>query len=161
MSQKSIILVIVLFAIIIAGMFMYAFLKKSELETVNNVPSEVMIEDSVVPYANITRVDAKHYIKDNKHTLVGEIIFPTPCDLLEAEATVMESFPEQVTIDFSVINNTDICTQMITAQRFKVDLTASIDATFQARFMGRDIELNLIPAAADESPDDFEIFIKG
>lgn len=162
MSQKSIILIVTLFALIIGGMFMYAHLKQAELQEV--VPmneNEETIETEVVPYADITRVDAKHYFIDGTHTLVGEINFPTPCDLLEADAIVMESFPEQVLIDFNVINNAESCAQVVTAQRFKVDATASAEATFRARFMGRDIELNLIPAAEGEVPEDFEVFIKG
>ncbi len=138
---------------------MYASLKKAELTDVVVVPSEEPATE--VPYADITRVDAKHFFIDGQHTLVGEILFPTPCDLLEAEATVMESFPEQVVVDFTVINTADMCAQVVTAQRFKVDFQASEEAVITARFMGRGIELNLIPAAPGETPDEFELFIKG
>jgi len=123
------------------------------------VPTEQPGE--VVPYADITRIDAKHYLIDGMHTLVGEVLMPTPCDLLESTAQVMESYPEQVIVDFSVINNAEMCTQVVTAQRFKVDFSASPEAVIRARFMGRDVELNLIPAAAGEKPEDFELFIKG
>jgi len=162
MSQKSIILIVVLFALIVAGMFIFAHLKKGELEQNQQLPvidQTPVVEE--VPYPDITRVDAKHYFEDNIHTLVGEINMPTPCDLLQAEAVVMESFPEQVRIDFDVINNADVCAQVVTPQRFKVEAVASEEATFSAVFMGRDIELNLIPATEGESPEDFEIFIKG
>jgi hypothetical protein len=159
MSQKSIILIVTLFVLIVAGMFIYAHLKNSELQAPVVTPE--VTEPAPVPYPDITRVDAKHYFIDGKHTLVGEINFPTPCDLLEANATVMESDPEQVVIDFNVINNAESCVQVATAQRFKVEAVASENATFTARFMGRDIELNLIPAAEGEVPEDFELFIKG
>lgn len=86
---------------------------------------------------------------------------PTPCDLLNTEVTIMESYPEQVVVDFSVINNADVCAQVVTAQRFKVEFSAAEEASISARFMGRDIELNLIPAAEGELPEDFEVFIKG
>lgn len=159
MSQKSIILIVCLFVLIVAGMFVYAYVKKSELTEVVVVPSEEPTLD--IPYADITRIDAKHYFIDGMHTLVGEVVMPTPCDLLEAGATVMESYPEQVMIDFSVINTAEACAQVLTAQRFKVDFTASEQASISARFMGREIELNLIPAAPGEKPEDFEVFIKG
>ncbi|MCB9810202.1 hypothetical protein H6781_01220 [Candidatus Nomurabacteria bacterium] len=159
MSQKSIILTVVLFALLIVGMFIYAHLKSSELEVVTVTPSQE--EEAPVLYPDITRVDAKHFNIDGKHTFVGEIVFPSPCDLLETDAIVMESYPEQVILDFSVINNSDSCVEIPTAQRFKIDVVASENASFKARFMGRDIELNLIPAAEGEFPDDFEIFIKG
>ncbi|MCA9359752.1 hypothetical protein KC850_01805 [Candidatus Kaiserbacteria bacterium] len=159
MSQKSIILTVVLFALLIVGMFIYAHLKSSELEVVTVTPSQE--EEAPMLYPDITRVDAKHFNIDGKHTFVGEIVFPSPCDLLETDAIVMESYPEQVILDFSVINNSDSCVEIPTAQRFKIDVVASENASFKARFMGRDIELNLIPAAEGEFPDDFEIFIKG
>lgn len=160
MSQKSIILIVTLFVIIIAGMFTYAYLKKAERQPEVIVAPEEQTETQT-PYPNITRIDAKHYFIDGTHTLVGELNLPTPCDLLEVEATVMESFPEQVTVDFSVINNAEICAQVVTAQRFMVDFEASEDPVIRAHFMGRDVELNLIPAAPGEVPEDFELFLKG
>lgn len=159
MSQKSIVLVVVLFVLIVAGMFIYANLKQGELTT--EPPNNEMLDEPVVPYPDITRVDAKHYFIDGVHTLVGEMNFPTPCDLLEAGAAVMESYPEQVVINFTVVNNAETCAQVVTKQRFKVTAQASAEATFTAKFMGRDIELNLIPAAEGEMPEEFELFIKG
>lgn len=160
MSQKTIILFVVLFVLIIAGMFIYAHLKQGELASVPEPVDQVPVE-SVDPYADITRIDAKHYFVDGTHTLVGEIPFPTPCDLLEAEAVVMESYPEQVRLNFTVINNAESCAQVITAQRFKVEAKASELATFTAELQGRPVALNIIPAADGELPEDFEIFIKG
>ncbi|MCB9815610.1 hypothetical protein H6785_03485 [Candidatus Nomurabacteria bacterium] len=159
MSQKSIILVIVLFALLILGMFIFAQMKNNELqEETQNESLEVVAED---PYADITRIDAKHYFIGGEHTLVGEISFKTPCDLLEVEPLVRESFPEQIELSFSVINNSDECPQIPTAQRFKAEAKASEKATFFATFMGRPVQLNLIPAGEGEVPEDFEIFIKG
>lgn len=159
MSQKSIVLIVALFTLIVAGMFVYAYLKKAEL-TSEPLPDPEPTQETQ-PYPDITRIDATHYFIDGTHTLVGEINMPTPCDLLETEAVVMESFPEQVRVDFTVVNSADMCAQVITPQRFKVSADASADATFSAQFMGRDIELNLRPAPEGESPDDFELFIKG
>lgn len=161
MSQKTITLIIVLFAVLVAGMFVYAFLKQGELETQAEQITQVPEPTQPIAYPDITRVDAKHFIIEGTHTLVGEINFPTPCDLLQADAIVAESLPEQVNIVFSVINNADNCAQVITAQRFKVAVDVSEMAVYTATFMGRSIDLNLIPAALGETPDDFELFIKG
>ncbi len=161
MSQKSIILVVSLFVLIVAGMFIFASLKQSEITSKNLpvTPIETVVEENTYP--GIARIDAKHYFIDGVHTLVGEVNMPTPCDLLEANATVMESYPEQVLIDFTVINNAEACAQVVTAQRFKVEFSASNEAAIKAKFVGRDIILNLIPAAEGEKPEDFEVFIKG
>ncbi len=160
MQQKTIVISVALFLVIVVGMFMFAYLKKAEVVNppVTDEQTDVAGE---VKYASITRVTAKHYFKDGVHTLAGEIPMPTPCDLLEADATVAESFPEQITVNFDVINNAEFCAQVITPQRFKVSASASEGATFSAMFMGRQVELNLVPAAEGESPDDFELFIKG
>lgn len=141
MSQKSIILIVTLFALIVAGMFLYAHLKQSEMAIAPTPaqPTDTSSTEPVSPYANIERVTATHYFIDGTHTLVGEVNLPTPCDLLVTEAVVMESLPEQVRIDFSVINNADTCAQVVTAQRFMVSVEASEGATFEATFNGRPV----------------------
>lgn len=159
MNTKATIISTVVFIMLIAGMFGYAFIKKQQLQDADLTDiTEEQMDDR---YAHITRVTAKHFYIDGVHTFAGEIVMPTPCDLLEANSSVAESFPEQISIDFSVINNAEFCDQVETPQRFIVSATASDQATVQARFNGRDIELNLVPAAEGETPEEFELFIKG
>jgi len=158
MDKRTIILVISLFILIIAGMFTFAYLKSGEIV---EQPPVVVVEEEVVPYADIKRIDAKHYFVDGVHTFVGEIQMPTPCDLLAVDSLVMESYPEQIRLDFTVVNNSEMCAQVVTAQRFKASATASEAATVSATFMGRAVELNLVPAPAGETPEEFELFIKG
>lgn len=159
MDKRTIILVITVFALIVAGMFIFAYLKRGEMVVQPPVESGADIEE--VAYPDITRIEAKHYYIDGVHTFVGELQLPTPCDLLEGEAAVMESMPEQIRLDFNVINNSNSCAQVTTVQRFKIEAKASVEATVTATFMGRDVELNLIPAMKGELPEDFELFIKG
>lgn len=159
MKQKPVVIAIALFVVIVAGMFAFAYLKKNE--AVNAPVTQDTQNTGEVKYASITRVTAKHYYIDGVHTLAGEIPMPTPCDLLEAEALVRESFPEQIAISFNVVNNAEFCAEQVTMQRFMVSAAASKDATFSATFMGRPVELNLVPAAEGETPDDFELYIKG
>lgn len=151
---------IVLFSLIVVGMFAFAFLKKSEINNVGN-QTPAIEEQFDTKYSGITRVDGKHFYIDGVHTVVGEIPMPTPCDLLEVNAIVAESFPEQITLDFRVTNNAEFCAEVITPQRFKVSATASEEATFNALFQNQVIELNLVEAAPSETPEDFELFIKG
>ena len=159
MDHKTITGIVIFFLILILGMFTFAYLKKAEIET--EVPQAGMTPEPEVEYASITRIDGKHYYIDGVHTVVGEIPMPTPCDLLEAQMIVAESYPEQITLNFDVINNSEFCAQQITPQRYKIEGTASSEATFSAVFKGRQVELNLIPAAEGELPEDFEVFIKG
>lgn len=159
MNQRVIILTIILFVLIVSGMFAFTYLKK--VEVVEQTMPQPEEPQEKVKYASIDRINAKHYFIDGVHTLVGEIQMPTPCDLLNASAEVAESFPEQVMVDFTVINNSNTCAQVITPARFKVEATASEGATFKARLQGRDVEFNLFPAEPGETPDEFELFIKG
>ncbi len=158
MEHKSLIAGGITLVLIIAGMFIFAHLKKQEIVDVQQTETESVQTD---PYAYITRIDAKHFFINGTHTLVGEILMPTQCDLLNWDAKIQESSPETVLVDFAVINHAETCAQVMTPQRFKLDATASELAKFRARFMGRDVELNLIPASAGETPDDYELFIKG
>lgn len=160
MDKRTIVLIVAIFLLIVIGMFTFAYLKRTEL-TATPVPVANSEIETTVPYANITRIDGKHYFIDGMHTVVGQIEMPTPCDLLKAESVVRESMPEQVELSFTVVNTSEMCAQVITAQRFMVTANASEDATFTALFMGRPVELNLVPAAAGETPEEFELFIKG
>ena len=157
MDKKTIILVVSIFALIVAGMFIFAYLKKGE--TLAEPVTEEQEEE--MPYAGITRIDAKHFYVDGIHTFVGELTLPTPCDLLEVDSAVMESFPEQVRLNFNVINNAEVCAQVMTTQRFMVEVVASSEATVSASLMGKEVVLNLTPATPGETPEEFELYIKG
>ena len=140
-------------------MFVFAYMKRSEIT--QPAAPVVIVEEPAVAYPQVTRITAKQFIIDGEHTFVGELELPTPCDLLEVTSGVQESYPEQITLDFKVINNAEACAQVVTTQRFMVTAAASSEATVRAVFMGRSVELNLIPAAAGETPEEFELFIKG
>ena len=161
MQQKTIVISIALFIVIVAGMFGFAYLKKNEAAKTPVAETPSNTQATTTPYDSITRIMAKHFFVNGTHTLAGEIAMPTPCDLLESNARVMESMPEQVIVDFTVINTAKTCAQQVTPQRFKVSVQASENATFKATFMGRPVDLNLVPAGTGESPDDFELFVKG
>lgn len=160
MENKHITAAVVVLVLIIAGMFVFAYLKKSELNEVV-VPNTPVATEDDSRYGNITRIDAKHFFANGTHTVVGEILMPTPCDLLNWSSRIQESMPEQVIIDFDVVNHAETCAEVVTAQRFKVVFNASEKASISATLEGRRIEVNLVPALPGESPDDFELFIKG
>jgi hypothetical protein len=146
--------------LVIVGMFVFAYLKKAELNE-TTIPQPTTETNDTSPYAHIIRIDAKHFFIDGEHTLVGEILMPTPCDLLNWTTSIAESMPEQVTLNFDVVNHSETCAEVVTAQRFKVSFRASEQAVIKATLEGRIIDVNLIPALPNESPDDFELFIKG
>lgn len=162
MDTQKIALIVGIFVLLVAGMFAYSYIERQQIEE-SAQPDETVEEDPQAdgPYSSIERIDAKHFFEDGKHTVAGEILMPTPCDLLEWDVSVAESFPEQVTIAFTVLNTADVCAQVLTPQRFMAEFSAGEEASVRATLEGREVELNLIPAAPGESPDDFELFIKG
>lgn len=160
MKHHGIVAAIVIFVLIIAGMFIFAFLKTSEI---SNVPVQPVTDETEeeLPYGAITRIDGKHYFNGTEHTVVGEILMPTACDLLNWDTAVAESMPEQATISFTVVNSSEVCAQVVTPQRFYVRFNASEQATIDATLNGRAVELNLVPAAPGELPEDYEFSGKG
>ena len=158
MSNRLIALIVAVFVLIVAGMFSFAYLKKAEAPV--TAPVVATTTPATDPYG-ITRIEAKHFFINGAHTIVGELSLPTPCDLLTSTSTVTTSVPPVVTFDFNVINDSQTCAQTVTAARFKVSAVAGADAMLQARFMGKAVNLNLVEAAVGETPDSFELFIKG
>jgi hypothetical protein len=161
MHHRAIILSAGIFILIVIGMFVYAYLAQREQMQPTSTAAPAVEEPTVDQYAYIERIDATHFFADGMHTIVGEFTMPTPCDLLEAESFVAESFPEQIRVAFTVVNNADSCAQVLTPARFKVEASASEAATWSATFNGRPITINLIEAAPGQTPEDFDVFIKG
>ncbi|MBY0538374.1 hypothetical protein K2P47_03165 [Patescibacteria group bacterium] len=159
MSNRTIVLFVALFALIVVGMFLFTYFYQKNTEPVA-LPSDPAATTTQNSYG-VTRIDGKHFFINGVHTIVGELALPTPCGLLTTESRVAESFPEQVTFTFEVVNTTEVCAQVITNQRFKIDASASDQANLTATFMGKPVELNLVEAEPGETPEQFELYIKG
>ena len=160
MENKAMYLGFGLLVIIVAGMFGYSYLASRPAAVAPDTPA-VVPEDEPDRYADITRIDAKHFFTNGEHTVVGTLILPTPCEVPSATAAVAESFPEQVMIDISIVTTDEMCAPVLTEQRFMVTAAASENASFSARLQGRPVELNLIPASPGETPEAVEFFEKG
>lgn len=162
MEKRTTILVSTLFVLIIIGMFAFTYLKSQELPTEDAAADTAISTDPAATNTyGVTNITAKRFYEDGVHTIVGEIDMPTPCDLLETEATVQESMPEQINFAFTVLNTADTCAQVITPQRFMISAQASELADLRATFMGEPVTLNITEAEPGETPEDFELFIKG
>lgn len=159
MSNKTIVFGVIGFLVIVASLFAFTSFQKNKVtEQVPNMATSTAADS--IRYG-ITRIEAKHFFINGEHTIVGELSLPTPCDLLTTDALVAESYPEQVTFAFSIVNTTQDCEAKQTSQRFKISASASKQANLSATFLGQPVELNLIEASAGETPEEFELFIKG
>jgi hypothetical protein len=160
MKSKAIYLSIGTFVALVVGMSIFTILAKNNLSNKDlDVPGNKLVNEEI-PYG-IERIDAIHFYRDGVHTIVGSLLMPTPCDLLEVSHSVAESMPEQVRFEFTVLNTAGKCPQVATEQRFRVDVIASAAASMRATFMGNPVVLNLIEAESGATPDDFELFTKG
>lgn len=158
MNKRAIIVATILFILIIGAMFGYSSMKRAELSKQTDVPVVVTPRTDVEP----VRVNAVHFFSVGKHTVVGDVMMPTPCDLLSATSTVAASAPEQASIVLTTVNNVKTCAQVLTLQRFRVDFSANKDVTIKAVLDGKDVILNLKDAEPGMKPEKLgDLFFKG
>ena len=79
--------------------------------------------------------------RDNHYIYEGVIALPTPCHRLNAEPTIAESYPEQVTLNLHTIESPNPCAQVITERSFKVEFDASPNHILNARLDGVPIDV--------------------
>ncbi len=154
MKKGIVISVVVALALILVGTWVYVKYVKNDS---SDLSGEVKGEET----ENIPDITAKHQWKNGKHIVAGEVNLPTPCYLLSTDSVVAESLPEQVTLQFTATTQGDMCAQVVTTERFKIEFDASQDATITATWNGKPAKLNLIPAGPNEDLLNFEIFLKG
>ncbi len=160
--SKSTIAIIVILACIVLGTTYVAFAPDSWKFWRSNTPIVNNTENTTPdPSFPAERITAKHQFTNGTHIVAGEVNLPTPCYILTTDAMIAESYPEQVTLRFVAKTNADTCAQVITTERFKINFTASENASIKATWNGKVIPLNLIPAGVNEDLNDFELFIKG
>lgn len=155
-TKTIIILIVIALAILVAGWFLTRDGKLEKGE--GSIVGEETDLDFDAPRETIT---AKHQFSNGTHIIAGEIGVPTPCHILEVDVTVAESFPEQVTVRFTMSTQAEACVQVITPARFKVEFDASDSARISGTLNGEPVTLNLIEADSGEDLDEFELFIKG
>ena len=162
MDKRQQVWAIIGFVVIVAllfGVSYYISQSSDELKTgesqIGDIDGDVNVD---VPRVTIT---AKHQYRNGTHIIAGEIEVPTPCHLLETNVIIKESFPEQVTVQFEVGTQAEICAQVITSARFKVEFKVSENARISGTLNGKPVILNLIEASSEEDLDKFELFIKG
>lgn len=112
--------------------------------------------------AHMETISAYHQYRNNTHIIAGEYPLPTPCHILNTEATVTEGDPDSVTIAFEVTSeDPGVCAQVITPARFRVEFNADENAEITATLNGEEVILNRIEVGPEENLEDYDTFIKG
>lgn len=84
---------------------------------------------------------ASHIYNNGVHTVSGTIQMPTPCHELKIDSRIMESYPEQVVLDFTTVDTGAICVQVIADKPWSVEFKASEQARITARVNGVPVQL--------------------
>ena len=155
-KKGTVVTIVVIILVIVLGGWVWSKYVSKTNQTLKE-ETQTQIENQ----SPVMRITAKHQFKNAKHIIAGEVDLPTACYVLDAKASVAGSASEQVTIAFTAQTQGDLCAQVITAERFKIDFGASKDAVLKATWNGKPAILNLIPAGAGEDLNNFELFIKG
>lgn len=75
------------------------------------------------------------------HAVKGTLALPTPCYELTQDVFIMESYPEQVVINFTAKDQGGICVQVIDDRPFEVTFQASEQASIRATLNGQPLVL--------------------
>ncbi|TSD02711.1 MAG: hypothetical protein Athens071416_524 [Parcubacteria group bacterium Athens0714_16] len=96
-------------------------------------------------FSFIKLITAEHNFKSGLHDYTGAIMFPTPCYTMSVDAIVRESFPENVTIRFTIdeAKKIEACAQTVTEKNFRIIFQASKEAVVGATINDKPIKLEI------------------
>lgn len=124
LDTKKIIAFGILAVLAAGGITLYVSQKQTEL------PADKGI------LGDMRTIHVDHYFENGTHTYKGVLTVPTPCHEILSQVTVMESYPEQVTIDLKEQGASNFCAQVITQTPFEVSFQASKDARISLKLNG-------------------------
>jgi hypothetical protein len=151
--------IIVGITLIAAAFAVFVFVRGTLTEPqTDDVRGAVPADEQKEPLVILT---AKHAFRDGMHTIVGEYDLPSPCHILDTRAVVSPD-GKNVTVDFTVTAPSgEMCAQVITPTRYRVQFTAPENANISARVNGAPVILSLIEAGPNEDLENIELYIKG
>jgi uncharacterized membrane protein YqiK len=162
-NKKPIVLIVVLVVLfVLATLFVQFFAKdmfgrKQSAQVINS-------QNQAPDESERQIITALHQFSKGRHTIAGEVNVPTPCHVLNQDVSINSATsPEQINIAFSTTAKDDesLCAQVLTSTRYKIDFVALENAVITATWNGAPAQLNLVPVAAGESLENFDVFIKG
>jgi len=137
MNIKKQIIIIIILLLLLAVAYFFSDGSNGKIDNTNLIKGNVF---------NVDVVEAEHNFKSGLHDYTGAIMFPTPCYRMSVDAVVKESFPEDVTIRFTIEEDKtiEICAQVITEKKFRIIFQASEEAKVSVTFNNKPVELKII-----------------
>jgi hypothetical protein len=130
MNARTILGVVVVAIIILAGYFFWPSQKTQDAEPVT---------DDLVVANNEAEIGVAHTFEGGVHTISGEITLPNPCYELQEDVAIAESFPEQVFIELTGVASDGICIQITDTRPFSIDVEVDEQASFTLSVNGEDV----------------------
>ncbi len=136
MSQKVVVLICFVFALIVLGMFVFAYLastddfstSRSDIgEPAPSLTASTTISDETNSFIPDEIVMQKSFIA-GIHYLEGVVVVPNDCYAVSEEVMVLESYPEQVVIALSI--DQAECQTRVNEIPLQYELALAPDATF-------------------------------
>jgi len=134
---------ILILTLVIVVIIFIAFLKNTFYKTNNEIKKEIPIVSSIT---------SGHMYKGGLHNYTGSIMLPTPCYILSVDAMVKETFPEDVSIRFTITEDkkNELCAQVVTEKKFRIIFQASKEAKVSATVNNIQVPLNIEKETIDE-----------
>lgn len=134
--------VILIFLALLGGLYL-AFVLMADRLVAPTIPDNPASNGNVPVTGEEETISVTRSYANGTHILRGVIPLPTPCHELSQDVRVMESYPEQVAIDFTSKDSGAICVQIIDERPFEVTFQASEAATIRATLNGKPLILSV------------------
>ena len=158
MNKKATIIAVVLFGLIVVGMFVASYILKQKVNKIDQQPT-IVTEEVVAP----VRINGVHTFLDGKHTVLAELETNSTCALVESRADVTKGTPDRAVVNLSIVERDNAgCEKKPTTRRFIISFEAGKDAKITATIDSKEAILNLVeqdPSKTLNIDDDF--FFKG
>ena len=152
MNSKGVGLVVVLIALIGLGIYFFGGVNDfAQFDNVEEAPTDDRSSVDTNDTVDETVMLVAYTYVGNIHTYIGEINLPTPCHELDSEVIIAESFPEQVSINFTIASEVEMCAQVITPEPFVVSFEASKDASVAMTVNGEEMAFRVV--SSDEAEE--------
>lgn len=144
MRQSYVLAAAAVLVIAVAAAGVYTMVRHPDLLPEKPLPPDISApvlprpdQPEPVPSEQPQFISATRTYKDGVYHVEGSLTLPTPCHQLLIDPRILESYPEQVAVDFTIRDSGNICVQVLHEQAWEFDVRVSEQASFSARINGQ------------------------